>query len=47
MPLNLEMEMLDYKNNVKNLIDTWSNNKWGMQEGSADRTLIYNRRDHE
>lgn len=47
MPLNLEMEMKNYKNNVRNLIDTWSNNKWGLQEGSADRTLIYNRRDHE
>jgi hypothetical protein len=47
IPLNLEIDLNDYKDTVEALIDEWSYDKWGSQEGPAHRTLVYTRRDHE
>lgn len=47
IPLNMEIDFNEYKDTVEALIDEWSYDKWGSQEGPADRTLVYTRRDHE
>jgi len=47
MPLNIDMDFDDYKSNVKSLMDSWSYNKWSLQEGSVNKTLVYSRRDHD
>ena len=47
MPLNIDMDFDDYKSNVKSLMDSWSYSKWSLQDGSANKTLVYSRRDHD
>jgi hypothetical protein len=41
------MEISEYKESVKNLMGKWSRNRWGIQDGTSDGVIIYNRRDHE
>jgi hypothetical protein len=45
--LNLEKDYKEYMSGVKNLMDSWSYNKWSIQEGPSSKILIYTRRDHE
>jgi hypothetical protein len=47
MLLNLTTETEDYLSSVGNLMEEWSYGKWGIQEGTYDRTIIYMKRDHE
>jgi hypothetical protein len=47
MPLNIEMDFDEYKSRIKSLISSWSYEKWSLQEASANRTLMYSRRDHD
>jgi hypothetical protein len=47
LPLNIDMEISEYKESVKNLMGKWSRNRWGIQDGTSDGVIIYNRRDHE
>lgn len=47
MPVNIEMNLNEYMDVVRALMDEWSYNKWSIQEGSTERTLVYTRRDHE
>jgi hypothetical protein len=47
MPLNIDMDFDEYKTRVKSLMGSWSYDKWSLQESSADRTLLYSRRDHD
>lgn len=47
IPLNLNIETEEYLEKVKNLMGSWSYNKWSVQEGSSDKILMYIRRDHE
>ena len=45
--LNLDMDIKEYMETAEAMMDEWSYDKWGVQEGSGDRSLIYTRRDHE
>lgn len=47
IPLNLEMELNEYMDQVRSLMDDWSYNKWSLQEGPSEKTVIYTRRDHD
>jgi hypothetical protein len=47
MGLNIEIDMAEYRNSSRALMDDWSYNKWSIQEGSIERTLVYTRRDHD
>ena len=47
IPLNLEIDMDQYKDRTETLMDQWSYGKWSVQEGSTERTLLYSRRDHD
>jgi hypothetical protein len=47
IPLNLEKDLKDYMSGAKVLMDTWSYNKWSLQEGPSSKIVIYKRRDHE
>jgi len=47
MPLNLKGDFKVYMSFVKNLMDSWSYNKWSIQEGPSSKIVIYKRRDHE
>ena len=47
MPLNIEMDFEEYKSRIKSLMSSWSYEKWSLQESSANRTLMYSRRDHD
>lgn len=47
LPLNIEMDMDEYLELVKSMIDSWSYEKWGVQEGPENKILLYNRRDHD
>ena len=45
--LNVEMDLSEYKESVKNLMSSWSYGKWSIQDGSSSKTIIYSKRDHE
>jgi hypothetical protein len=47
IPLNLDFEISEYQDKVESLMDEWSYERWSVQEGTSDRTLMYTRRDHE
>jgi|688.fasta_scaffold481240_3 hypothetical protein len=47
IPLNLDMELSEYQDRVESLMDEWSYEKWSVQDGSSERTLMYTRRDHD
>jgi len=47
LPVNIEIDLDEYTDLVKSMIDTWSYEKWGIQEGPEEGILIYNRRDHD
>lgn len=47
IPLNLDMNIEEYSDIIKSLMDEWSYNKWSSQEGATKKTLIYSRRDHD
>jgi hypothetical protein len=47
LPLNIQMDMDEYTDLVKSMIDIWSYEKWGTQKGSENNTLLYNKRDHD
>ncbi len=47
MPLNIDMDFDEYKRRIKSLMSSWSYDKWSLQEASADRVLLYSRRDHD
>ena len=45
--MNLNVDFSEYKDRVETLMGEWSYEKWGVQEGPDDETLIYTRRDHD
>jgi hypothetical protein len=47
LALNIDMDFDEYQSRIKSLIDSWSNERWSIQEAPAERTLIYSRRDHD
>jgi hypothetical protein len=47
LPLNLNIDISEYKDRVTSLMDEWSYEKWSIQDGSEERTLLYSRRDHD
>lgn len=47
MAINIELDMSEYTNSTRALMDDWSYNKWSIQDGSIERTLVYTRRDHD
>ena len=47
IPLNLEIDLDEYIGTAQSLMDEWSYDKWSLQEGPSERTLVYTRRDHE
>lgn len=47
IPLNVDMEMEEYMDKVKGMMDGWSYGKWSVQEGPEKEILIYSRRDHD
>ena len=47
VPLNLNIDLSEYKDRVTSLMDEWSYEKWSLQDGSEKRTLLFTRRDHD
>jgi hypothetical protein len=47
IPLNLNIDLSEYKDRVTSLMDEWSYEKWSLQDGSEERTLLFTRRDHD
>lgn len=47
IPLNLNIDLSEYKDRVTSLMDEWSYEKWSLQNGSEKRTLLFTRRDHD
>ena len=47
IPLNVQIDLRDYIDTTRILMDDWSYGKWGSQEGASDRTIVYTRRNHE
>ena len=47
MSLNIEGDFKDYKRIIRSLIGGWSYDKWSIQEGISERTLLYTKRDHD
>ena len=47
MALNIDLDFEEYKGAIKSLLSGWSYDKWTIQDGSSERTLIYTKRDHE
>jgi len=47
IPLNLNIDLSEYKDRVISLMDEWSYEKWSLQDGSEERTLLFTRRDHD
>jgi hypothetical protein len=47
IPLNLEIDMSEYKDRSGSLMGEWSYDKWSLQDGIDERSLIYTRRDHD
>ena len=47
MALNIDLDFEEYKGIIKSLLSGWSYDKWTIQDGSSERTLIYTKRDHE
>ena len=45
--MNVNMDLSEYEDRARSLMDEWSYEKWSIQEGPEERTLLYTRRDHD
>ena len=47
IPMNVNIDLSEYEDRVRSLMDEWSYEKWSIQEGPEELTLLYTRRDHD